>query len=74
MVWIASSSVERVVMQNTKYVASNASRVCRQLAIDGLLQREERPFKGKTLAYYRYNPATTVQAIVGKMDEWWKTI
>lgn len=56
--WIAGAQIEDLTEKNTSYVASNASRQCRQLHADGILEREMRPGKKGNikLAFYRYVP------------------
>lgn len=52
--WIPGAELERIVMQETYYVASNASRTLRKLAQEGKLERTQKLKNGKKLAYYRY--------------------
>lgn len=50
--WISGGEIERLVAQNTKYKASNASRRLRELREDGLLDAKE----VKGTVFYRYVP------------------
>lgn len=74
MVWIPSVQIERVVTKNTKHGGSYASRECRHLAEDRLLERVERPYKGRTLAWYRFNPQTYGPTVSSEMIEWFDTL
>lgn len=74
MVWIPSAQIEKIVSQNTKYIASNASRQCRQLAQDGLLEREERPYQSKNIAWYRYNPKAHAPTLLRLGVEWFNAL
>lgn len=55
--WIAGAEIEDLTEKNTNYVASNASRKCRELCAEGKLEREIRPSETgnrRKIAYYRY--------------------
>lgn len=72
--WIPGAQIERLVQTHTKYVASNASRTCRLLAAEKKLQREERPWKNKTLAWYRYVPEESPEILSRRSVEWFDSL
>jgi predicted transcriptional regulator len=57
--WIPGSSIERWVLSETEYTASNARRRLRELVEAGVLMQEERSVKGVNHAFYCYNPEKT---------------
>jgi len=64
--FISGGEIERLVAQNTKYKASNASRRLRELREDGLL--EAKGIKGTV--FYRYVPHEedrTVVEVIGNV-------
>lgn len=71
MIWVSGVSIEKIVMQKTNHGGAAASRICRQLAQDGQIEREERPWNGKKLAYYRYNPSTNIDDALKQDLEWY---
>lgn len=56
--WVPGAEIERLTMENTKHTGSTATRLCRTLAEEGILQRDSR-FAAKTgwkkIAWYHYN-------------------
>lgn len=60
-VWIPGTELERIVMQETTFVASNASRRCRDLVKEGKLERRLVVRNGKLLAEYRAPTDTPVE-------------
>lgn len=74
MVWVSSVQIEKVVSKNTKHSGSYASRQCRLLAEEKLLEREERSVSGKVLAYYRFNPKYHGPTLSLQSAEWFDAL
>lgn len=51
--WVLGTTLERIVQQETSYVASNASRRLRDLVKEGKLERRLVVRNGKQLAEYK---------------------
>lgn len=60
--WVPGTQIERVVMAHTKYSGSYTNRELRKLGEEGFLKRQERPWQGKTLAWYCYSQTDTWEA------------
>ncbi len=73
-VWVSSVSIEKVVSQNTKHSGSYASRQCRLLAEEKLIEREERAVRGVTLAFYRYNSQTNALELARQSVDWYNSL
>lgn len=74
MVWRSGVAIEKIVSANTKHGGSTVTRTLRELAIEKKLQREERPWKGRKIAWYRYNPQFDGLYLARKSIEWWDSI
>ncbi len=72
--WVSSVSIDKVVAKNTKHSGSYASRQCRLLAEEKLIERQERLIGGKRLAFYRYNPPTDPVQVSRRMIEWFESL
>lgn len=67
--WFSGVSVEKMVSAKTKYGGAYTARELRHLAEEKLLEREERPWNGKKLAWYRYSPTTNAKEMERRMIE-----
>lgn len=57
--WIPGGSIEKYVIAETEYTASNARRRLREMVEDGILKQKEEVHNGKNHAYYMYDPNDT---------------
>lgn len=51
--FVASTQIERLVMEHTTYIASNASRRLRDLFEEGKVEKIHKYQNGKQLAFYK---------------------
>lgn len=76
-IWIPGAEIERLTQQQTKHIASTASRILRQLAEDGQLEREMR-YSGQTghkkIAYFRYKQELSPEEIAAQEVKWFDSL
>lgn len=73
-VWRSSVEIEKMVSATMKHGGSYATRQLRLLAEERLLEREERPWKGRRLAFYRFNPDTHGPTLAQRQIDWFNQL
>lgn len=74
MNWVSSVYIDKMVSSTTKHGGSYATRQMRLLAEEKLIECEERPWKGRTIVYYRFNPKTHGPTLAQQSVDWFNSL